>query len=318
MQRHHASSADVPATSASAAPSSPTAPRGLATTAGALARALRPKQWIKNLLVFAAPGAAGILARGPTLARGATAFAAFCLAASAVYLVNDVVDAPADRLHPSRRRRPVAAGTLPAPVALGAAVVLGAGGLAVAAATGLAFLVVVAAYVLLSISYSLGLKRVAVIDIGIVASGFVLRAVGGGVATGVPNSTWFLMLTSFGSLFVVAGKRYSDLRATAGEEEARTSPAAYTLPYLRYVWTSASAVAVAGYCLWAFSHRGTSHLHLIELSAVPFVLAILRYALLLETDHGGAPEEVLLGDRGMQALALFWLAVYGAGVYLGH
>lgn len=296
--------------------------RGARTSAFALLRATRPKQWLKNLLVLAAPGAAGALTEPHILGRAAAATGLFVLASAATYLLNDVVDAHADRAHPAKRHRPIAAGRLSPRVALAAAAILLAGAAAGSIPLGAPFAGSLGAYVAVTAAYTLWLKRVAVIDIAVVASGFVLRAVAGGLATGVPNSEWFLLLTSFGSLFVVAGKRGSDLLVAEGaaEEIAVNGRAAigYTREFLRFVWMLAATLSITAYCLWIFAPHSRGLEVMLELSAVPFVLAILRYALLLESGHGGAPEDLLLGDRGLQVLVLAWLLVYGGGLYLGR
>src|SRR4051794_18763381 len=173
-----------------------------------IVRALRPKQWLKNVLVLAAPGAAGVLGQGDVLANVALAFVAFCAASSGTYLLNDVRDVEADRLHPRKRARPIAAGTVPGWLAVALAVVLLVAGLVVAASVGVKLLVVLAAYIALTSSYTLWLKHIEVVDIVAIASGFILRAVAGGAAAGVPLSRWFIIVASFGSLFIVAGKRH--------------------------------------------------------------------------------------------------------------
>ena len=179
----------------------------------ALLRTARPRQWIKNVLVFAAPGAAGVLDDWPAVGYAMLAFVSFCLAASGVYMWNDALDVDADRLHPTKRFRPVATGVVSvraAEVCGTLAIVLA---LAVAAGTGRwQTVVVVAVYVALIITYSVWLKHVPVLDIVAVASGFVLRAAGGAVAVDVPMSSWFVLCTVFGSLFIVTGKRYAELR----------------------------------------------------------------------------------------------------------
>ncbi|HKE99047.1 MAG TPA: decaprenyl-phosphate phosphoribosyltransferase [Actinomycetes bacterium] len=286
----------------------------------ALGAALRPRQWLKNTLVFAAPGAAGVLTRASVALRSVTAFVAFCLVASAIYLVNDLADAAADRLHPTKRLRPLASGLLRPSTALVAAGLLGLAGLGVSAALGPRFLTVVALYVAVMLAYTLRLKHVAVLDIAVVASGFVSRAVAGGVAAGVVVSSWFLITASFASLFVVAGKRYAD-RLQLGEQgpQVHAVHAVYTSAYLRYVWMTASAVAISAYCVWASeSLPARAGLPWSALSVVPFGLAVLRYALLLETGGGSAPEETVLADRGLQALVLVWAVVFACGVYLGR
>jgi decaprenyl-phosphate phosphoribosyltransferase len=198
------------------------------------------------------------------------------------------------------------------------AAVLLAAGAAGAAVLGWRFAAAVGAYVVLTVSYSLWLKPVAVVDIGAVALGFVVRAVAGGLATGVSSSQWFLILTSFLSLFVVAGKRSADMLLDEPDVATR-GPIAYTPGYLRFVWTMSAAVSVAAYCLWAFSSSQAVHTPgWAQVSAIPFVLAILRYALVLESGRAGAPEEILLTDRPLEILALVWLGTYAFGVYGGR
>jgi decaprenyl-phosphate phosphoribosyltransferase len=287
--------------------------------AAGLLQAARPRQWTKNLLLLAAPFAAGVLGDGDVLGRVALAVLAFCLVASGTYLVNDARDADCDRRHPTKRRRPVAAGVVPPGVAVGAGALALLTGLGVAAVVDWALVGVVAAYVAMTSAYALWLRRVAVVDVGVVASGFILRAVAGGVAAGVPLSRWFLIVTSFASLFVVAGKRYGEYLDLGPERGAfRETLNAYSLSYLRYVWTVASGVAVLAYCLWAFERAAaTGGSPWYELSIVPFTLSVLRYALVLDRGGGTAPEEIALRDRTLQVLGVAWVLVFGLGVYVG-
>lgn len=290
--------------------------------AGALLRTARPRQWIKNVLVFAAPGAAGVLFHAHALSREAEAFALFCVASSGAYFLNDARDAQADRLHPTKSRRPVAAGVVPVPVALAWASVLLAVALGLSPLVNLKFLVAMAAYVAIpALGYSFWFKHEPVLDIGAVASGFIVRAIAGGVATGVPLSNWFLIVASFGSLFMVAGKRSAE-HLGLGEDRAehRTTLGHYSVAYLRQVRSLASAVAIAGYCLWAFEkaapggHPGGGAIW-FELSIAPFVLAVLRYMLILEDGGGEAPVDIMLADRWLQFLAALWALVFALGVY---
>ena len=280
-------------------------------------RAMRPKQWAKNVLILAAPGAAGVLTHGNVIGKVALAFLSFCLVSSGTYLLNDVRDMEADRRHPTKRHRPVAAYLVHERLAVVLGIALIAVGLGVAAIVRLEFLLVVGIYIAITTAYTLWLKHEPVIDIVAIASGFILRAVAGGVAVNVPLSRWFLIVASFGSLFVVSGKRHGE-HIDLGDEgaEVRSTLGAYSRNYLQYVWTMTSGVTVAAYCLWAFDMAPKSEsVPLYELSIVPFVTFILRYAMLLEQGHGGAPEDVVLGDRILLVLAAIWVAVFGAGVY---
>lgn len=285
--------------------------------ARALLRSLRPKQWAKNVLVLAAPGAAGVLTHGHALVEVALAFVSFCLVSSGTYLLNDARDVESDRQHPTKRHRPIAAGQVPVRFAVGLGIALIAAGFAVAAVVRLQFLAVVIVYIAITTAYTLWLKHEAVVDIVAIACGFILRAVGGGIAVDVPLSRWFLIVASFGSLFVVSGKRHGE-HIDLGDEgvEVRPTLGAYSRNYLQYVWTMTSGVTVAAYCLWAFEMAPADEsLPFYELSIVPFVTFILRYAMLLEQGHGGAPEDVVLGDRTLLVLGALWALFFGAGVY---
>jgi decaprenyl-phosphate phosphoribosyltransferase len=284
----------------------------------ALVRTLRPRQWVKNVLVFAAPAAAGVLTHREALLYSIAAFVVFCMAASGMYCLNDVMDLEADRRHPVKRHRPVASGVVPPRLAVVVGVALLALALTASAAIGRPKLaLVVAIYVGVQVAYTLWLKHEAILDLGAVASGFVLRAIAGGVAAQVPLSNWFVIVACFGSLFMVAGKREAEV-ALLGEEgqQHRATLAAYTPTFLRHVRSVASAVAMTAYCLWAFERaHGSAGAIWFELSIVPFVLGVLRYSLLVDAGHGGAPEDVVLGDRTLQVLALCLAALVAVGVY---
>jgi decaprenyl-phosphate phosphoribosyltransferase len=290
------------------------------TLAGGLLRTARPKQWLKNLLVFAAPGAAGVLTHRDALLDAIAAFGIFTLVASGVYFLNDAFDVNADRQHPRKRLRPVAAGV----VSVRQAEVFGASfivfGLGLSALLTWKFLVVVAIYVAVQFSYTAWLKHEPILDLAAVASGFVLRAIAGGVAVGVPISEWFLIVTTFGSLFVVTGKRIADHTGLGEERGAvRSTLASYSLGFLRSVLIISATVTITAYCLWAFENaKAVLHTHhgiWYQLSIVPFTVAMLRYGLLVDQGHGGAPEDVVLGDRVLQILAVIWVITFALGVY---
>ncbi|CAB4672589.1 MAG: decaprenyl-phosphate phosphoribosyltransferase [Actinobacteria bacterium] len=287
--------------------------------ASAWLRAVRPKQWIKNLLVFAAPAAAGVLANRKDLLEAVIAFLAFCLAASGTYLLNDASDVESDRLHPTKRRRPIAAGEIGVTPARIAGALLLIGGVAFGGLTGWRLPVVVAAYVLLTTSYSLWGKSVAVLDLAMVAAGFVLRTVAGAVAVDVPISVWFFIVASFGSLFVVAGKRYSEMVELGDDSGAvRSTLGVYTASYLAYVRSVSTAVTLVAYALWAFEKVGENGgFPWYEISIIPFVLVLLRYAFIVDLGKAGAPEEVILHDRALQGFGVIWAATIGIGVLLG-
>ena len=280
-------------------------------------RTMRPKQWVKNILVLAAPFAGGVLFSGGLALHLAVAFVAFSLAASGIYLVNDANDVAADRAHPTKRRRPIAAGIVPVKLAFAVAAVLLAAAIAISLLASAQLTVVVGVYVAVQLAYCFWLKHQPVLDICIVASGFLLRAVAGGAATGIPLSQWFLLSAGFGSLFMVAGKREAEVALLGQDGETRAVLGAYTPAFLRHVRTVASGVAMTAYCLWAFERaQGSAGAIWFELSIVPFVLGVLRYALIVDSGGGAAPEEIVLGDRMLQLMGVIWAVIVAVGLYV--
>ena len=282
-------------------------------------RTARPHQWLKNVLVFAAPGAAGVLDQADQLGRTVLMFAAFCLGASGTYFWNDVLDIEADRAHPTKSRRPIAAGQVSVPTARVVGTVLPLIALGLAAFTGRWQAVgVLVAYMVLTLSYSAIWKHVAVVDLVVIASGFVLRAAAGAAAVDVPMSSWFVLVTTFGSLFIVTGKRYAEARELGDEAHAvRSTLGDYSEGYLRFVLAVTCGGALVSYCVWAFETKelANSELPYYELSIVPMLTAFLRYALVLDQGHGAAPEEVFSRDRVLQVLGLTWVVIFGIAVY---
>lgn len=285
----------------------------------AIIREARPKQWTKNVLVFAAPGAAGVLDNWSSLWKTALAFVAFCLASSGTYYWNDIHDVAADQQHPTKRHRPIASGALPLGVARIVGTLLLVGGIGLAFALNWQLGLVVLGYVLLTTTYSTVLKHVAVVDLVAVAVGFVLRAIAGAVVTDVRMSTWFVLCTSFGSLFIVTGKRFAELRELGEGGGTRATLDEYTLTFLQTVLSVSVGATLVTYCIWAFEVRelSGSSWPFYELSIVPMLTALLRYTLILEQGHGAAPEEIFAADRTLQILGMVWAIVFGLGVYVG-
>ncbi|MBV9088992.1 MAG: decaprenyl-phosphate phosphoribosyltransferase [Mycobacteriaceae bacterium] len=286
--------------------------------AAGIVKAIRPRQWVKNLLVLAAPLAA--LGGGmrhdyrEVLVRVLIAFIVFSLAASAVYLINDVRDVEADRAHPTKRFRPIAAGVVPEWMAYTIAAGLGLVSLAISWMVTPNLALVMAIYIAIQLAYCFGLKHQAVIDLCIVSSGFLIRAIAGGVATNIPLSQWFLLVMAFGSLFMAAGKRYAELQlAERTGAKIRKSLESYTGTYLRFVWTMSATAVVLCYGLWAFE-RDRSSGSWFAVSMVPFTIAILRYAVDVDGGMAGEPEEIALRDRVLQLLALAWIGTVCAAV----
>ncbi|UZG56116.1 decaprenyl-phosphate phosphoribosyltransferase [Rhodococcus opacus] len=285
--------------------------------AAGIVKAVRPRQWVKNVLVLAAPVAAGTATESDVLLPVALAFVVFCMAASGIYLVNDAMDVEADRAHPTKRFRPIAAGVLPVNLAFGMAVVLLGGSIALSFLANLQLAVVMAVYIGIQLAYCFGLKHQAVLDICIVSSGFLLRAIAGGVAAEIALSQWFLLVMAFGSLFMAAGKRYAELQlAERTGAKIRKSLENYTTTYLRFVWTLSATAVVLCYGLWAFQQDDLKATNWYAISMVPFTIAILRYAVDVDGGEAGEPEEIALGDRVLQLLAIAWIGVVGVAVYL--
>ncbi len=281
------------------------------SAAWSLVRLSRPQQWHKGLMVYAAPAAAGVLDRPDLLLRATIAAIAFVLLSVAVYAFNDVQDAADDRRHPSKRNRPVASGVLPRTAAWTWGVVTGLVGLACASTLGGQTLGIGAFYLLTSLLYVYWLKRVAVVDVVVVALGFVLRAIAGGTATGIELSTWFLAVSLFGALFLVAGKR----RAQLGSK--RFAGPAYTANWLDQLLTVSLLGTSLSYGLWAYQYLGPD-MHSIPLavSFVPFLTGLLRYALLVSAGHGERPEADLFRDPVLLLTGLSWAITVGIGLYL--
>jgi decaprenyl-phosphate phosphoribosyltransferase len=290
--------------------------RSLLRSAGVLLRACRPRQWSKNLLVLAAPLAAGAIGWPGVAGRVIGAFVSLCMIASGTYLFNDVRDREQDRVHPRKRTRPVAAGELSPRAALTAGVLLALGGLAVAAAVTPGLVAVGAGYLALTVSYSLWWRRVVVIDILAIAAGFALRALAGGVATDIYLSRWFVIVTACGAVFLVAAKRYAELHERVVARLERATLRHYSLRGLRVTLAGAALLASVAYISWAFTRP--SHLLWYGLSIVPFLLWLGRYATLAGEGAAQAPEELILRDRTLLALSLAWGLLFLGGVYVGH
>jgi decaprenyl-phosphate phosphoribosyltransferase len=172
-------------------------------------------------------------------------------------------------------------------------------------------------YVVLQLLYSAYLKHLPVVDLAVVASAFLLRAIAGGVATGIPLSQWFLLVAAFGSFFMVSGKRYSEMKALGSDAGTRRSLTRYSESYLRFAWMMAAVMVLISYSLWAFENRGSGALGVpwTAISIAPFTLGLLQYALEVDAGTAGEPEEVVLNDRVLQGLGVVWVAVISVAVF---
>lgn len=289
-------------------------------SAHGLLRAMRPKHWTKNALVFAAPGAAGVIGQASSLERAGAAFVVFCALASGTYLLNDTVDAEADRHHPEKTNRPVAAGIVSVRAAVATGLALIAAGIGASSTLGWRMLIVAAAYLAVQVAYSLWLKHQPIFDLACVAAGFVLRAIAGGVALRLHISQWFLIVAMFGAMLMVTGKRLAEHRQLGQDRGShRPSLDSYSEAFLRGSVLVSAAIATTAYCLWAFEKQSQLH-HpgmaiFFELSIVPFLLGIQRYTFVVDRGGGGQPEEVVFSDRALMVVGAVWLALLAVGVY---
>jgi 4-hydroxybenzoate polyprenyltransferase len=290
---------------------------------GALAVSLRPRQWVKNLFVFAGLVFGGKLLDPQAGALALATFAVFCALSGVVYLINDVADRERDRLHPAKRERPIASGRLPVGRAAAAAVVLLVAGLAAGLAIGGPVALAATGYVLLLTAYSAWLKHVVIVDVLVVAGGFVLRAAAGALAIGVEISGWLLICTILAALFLALGKRRHEY-LTLGEEAAQHRPilAQYDAGLLDQMIAVVTASMVTAYALYTMSPETVARFHTRWLAVtLPFVLyGIFRYLYLLyRRQMGGSPSELFLDDPPLRLNMLLWilavlLIIYGPRV----
>ena len=296
------------------------------TAAIGLLKALRPRQWVKNLLVFLpllfavdlAWTPDDLTALGPHLVRLAALAAAFCAVAAAVYLVNDLSDRDADRRHPVKRRRPIAAGDLPAPLAWAAALLLAAAGMAGFAGLGWPLAVIGAIYLALNLGYSLGLKQLPPVDVLLVASGYVLRTVAGAVAVGVAPSPWLYAVTAAGALFLVMGRRYAEFRLTPDGTPAREAiRQRYGAPLGGQLLTLSATIALVSYTLYTVEAENLPANDTMLLTVPPVLFGLFRYLYLLHySPDAESPELLVTRDIPLLLSIAAWLGVTGAVLVL--
>ncbi|HUX08409.1 MAG TPA: decaprenyl-phosphate phosphoribosyltransferase [Acidobacteriota bacterium] len=287
-------------------------------TVAALIRSLRPKQWIKNLILYAG----WLFSLGERafewsnelalFGRATWAFAVFCLLSSSIYLFNDIMDVRADRLHPVKRKRPIASGALPIPLAACTSVVLLAAGLAAAFTINAGFAAAAVTYFVLVTLYSLALKRVPILDSMIIAFGFVLRAIAGALAVEVAISVWLVVCTIFLALFLGFAKRRSEL-VTLGDAAAnhRDILALYSVGFLDLLITICCTLAVISYSLYSISSHAMSVFGPDALLTLPFVFfGVFRYLYLVVLENRGEdPATLLLHDYQLLGAVILWIAV---------
>ena len=281
----------------------------------AAVRSTRPRQWPKNLVVFAAPLAGATVGRHDGLGYAALAAVTFGCASAAVYLVNDVVDAERDRRHPVKRHRPIASGALPGSHAIALAVLAACCAMAIGIGIGEPLLVAAAGgYLCSSFLYSARLKHVPFVEMGLVATGFLLRVLGGAAATHVRVSVWFLLVCSLGALFVAVAKRYAEL-TSLGADAARHRPVMrwYRPGTLRGIQVAVGALMLAMYLLWASGETDGARLWHMA-STLPLALALCRFGVLTGQRTVRPVEEMITGDGPMIACEVAWLGLFCAGL----
>ena len=285
-----------------------------------LLRSMRPPQWIKNLFIFAAPIFGRAIGQGPVLLRTAAAFAVFCALSSALYLVNDVLDVQEDRVHPRKSKRPIASGRIAPGLAWAAAGVLAGAGLIAALFLGPTFFAAAGFFVSLQILYSFFLKRIVILDVFVIAAGFVLRVAAGGFVAGVTPSSWLLVCTTLIALLLALGKRRHEFVSLEGAAAQHRSVLedynARLLDQMIAVVTAVTAVAYALYCMSGDTVRrfGSEKL----LWTAPFVLyGIFRYLYLVyRRGEGGSPEELIVRDGPLLLATALWIGAAAALIYL--
>jgi 4-hydroxybenzoate polyprenyltransferase len=283
----------------------------------ALIRLARPKQWVKNAFVAAPLFFTPAALTAPNLWAVILAIAAFSLGASAIYVVNDYCDREADRLHPKKRLRPIAAGQVPPSAALIYAAILAAAALAIAATLPPKFLGVLVFYLVLSLAYSLKLKHVSLLDVLVVAMGFVLRVEAGSAAIAVPATVWILVCTGLLALFLALAKRRDDLTADLGTDH-RKSLDGYTLGFVDTALAVILGALLVSYLIYTtdetvMAKYCTERLYM----TAPFVVAgVLRYLQIALVEKGsGSPTDIALSDRFIVVCVLGWIAVFGYLIY---
>jgi 4-hydroxybenzoate polyprenyltransferase len=273
----------------------------------ALLKTMRPRQWTKNVFVLAALVFDRQLTHPVALLHSIAGFILFCLASSAVYIINDIIDVEADRNHPKKRNRPIASGKLPIPVARIAAIVLLVVAYTLAYILSKGFFLIILVYLLLNLVYSTWLKHIPLIDVFVLSSFYVLRVVSGVSLIQVERfSPWLYIVTTLLALYIGFGKRRAELCLLAEEANShRRVLDGYTIPFLDELITIVSSTTIIAYSLYTFTAPNLPANHSMMLT-IPFVLyGIFRYLYLIQVkEEGGAPEDLVLGDHPLQ-IAVF-------------
>lgn len=279
----------------------------MSRSASLILELLRVKQWIKNLLVFGALIFTNSITNSQLLLKTITAFFLFSFASSALYIINDIRDKKEDKLHPEKKNRPIASGSVPVSFALALALILAVLSAVSSFLISFPFFIALVSYMLLSFSYSMKLKHIVILDVLLVASGFVIRAAAGALVINVSISPWLLICTSLLALFVVLAKRRHEITLLSDASKHRKILEEYSLPMLDQMISVVTASTVIAYSLYAFTSP-TAQKHNYLMLTIPFVLyAIFRYLYLIHKKNlGGSPESVFLKDKPMIIDVLLW------------
>jgi len=270
---------------------------------------LRPKQFVKNLLILAVPVSAGQIFEIEILAITSLAIILFSLSSAGIYIINDLLDKELDRKHTKKRNRPIASGQVKENLSLAIAVLLIISSLTLSylfISTNFFLLLVI--YFLIQFFYFFKGKELHTIEIFIVASGFVLRALAGGVSTGISITPWFNVLVATTAIFIVGAKRYSEFLNSVNFE-TRVVLKFYSASYLRTIWESALTASIILYTLWTFNSSSTGFDNYSLLSIIPFSLVLFLYAKKTDVNNAEAPEEIIYNDKTILVLSIIWFLV---------
>ena len=283
----------------------------ISSTISSLIKLCRPQQWTKNLLVLSVPLASKDILEYEVLKQSVIAAFAFVLVSSSVYVWNDLRDINLDKLNPLKTSRPLASGEVGKWHAYILGLVLFICGLSFAAIwSSLAFLGTLCAYCVIQFCYQMWFKNIALLDIVSVSSGFVLRAMAGGAAVGIPISFWFMSITSSVALFVISAKRFSEFQASGQDFGARKVLTQYSESYLRTVWAGSLSISVIFYMLWSAEKELVEASSISRASVIPFTLVLLKYAMHADKGLAEQPEKIVFADRFIQVFAFSWLVLF--------
>ncbi|MEQ9166076.1 MAG: decaprenyl-phosphate phosphoribosyltransferase [Fulvivirga sp.] len=285
-----------------------------------LIKLIRPQQWVKNLFVFIAPFFAGILFQKEIFIDTAIGFVAFSLAASSIYILNDIRDVEADRAHPTKKNRPIASGKISNSLAIVIMLVLGASAIAIATLTNSYFTGILATYIIINVAYCFGLKHVSILDMVLISFGFVLRTVGGGVIVDVVLTQWLVIIIFLLSLFLALAKRRDDILIfIESGNSIRKSSSKYNMEFINSAITMVSTTLIVAYLMYTISDEVVERMNFeyLYFTGLFVILGVLRYLqkTLVENDSS-SPVRVLYTDRFIQLTLILWGLSYFLILYI--